>query len=66
MNQTEQKIVLETAMIECGKDLAAYHNTDPTDVCVFDVLQKTSRSSIASDLVEKLNNLGYEIKKKER
>lgn len=60
-----QKNALITAMTECGKDFAKSQNRLPHENSVYEWMDKTSKTQLISDIVKKMNELGYEIVKKD-
>lgn len=59
-----QKNALITAMTECGKDFAKSQNRPAHDTSLYDWMEKTQKNEMITDVVNKLNELGYEIIKK--
>ena len=62
----EQMNILYSTIMECGKDLAASEKRklDDAGYYMYDFLRETPRSSLVAEIVNKLNEEGYEIKKK--
>lgn len=61
----DQKNALITAMTECGKDFAKSQNRLPHENSLYDWIDKTQKSALVTEVVNKLNELGYEIVKKD-
>jgi hypothetical protein len=60
---SHQENALFTALMECGKDFAKSDKKLPHDNSFYDWLEKTPKKAMISELIIKLNELGYEIKK---
>lgn len=61
VNKSEQLNSLITALTECGKDYAKSNNVTPRDNSLYEWLEKESKVNIVVKVVDKLNELGFEI-----
>jgi hypothetical protein len=59
----EQLNVMITTLIECGKDFAKRDNKLPHDNSLYNWMEKRPKTSMVIEIINKLNELGYEIKK---
>lgn len=64
VDKSEQLNSLITALTECGKDYAKSNNLTPRENSLYYWLEKESKVNIVVKLVNKLNELGFEIVKK--
>lgn len=64
VDKSEQLNSLITALTECGKDFAKSKNSTPRENSLYEWLEKESKNNIVTKLVNKLNELGFEIVKK--
>jgi predicted hydrocarbon binding protein len=62
-DKSEQQNALITALTECGKDFAKKDNRHPHDNSLYDWMEKTQKKALIVGIVDKLNELGYEIVK---
>lgn len=61
---SDQQNALITALMECGKDFAKSNKRHPHENSFYDWLEKTQKTALVINVVDKLNELGYEIVKK--
>lgn len=59
----EELNVLLTALVECGKDFDKADNKTPNDNSIYRWLDKTSKDTLIVNINNKLELLGYKIKK---
>lgn len=64
VDKSEQLNSLITALTECGKDYAKSNNSTPRENSLYHWLEKESKNHIVIKVVDKLNELGFEIVKK--
>lgn len=64
VDKSEQLNSLITALTECGKDYAKSNNSTPRENSLYHWLEKESKVNIVVKLVNKLNELGFDIVKK--
>jgi hypothetical protein len=50
--------------MECGKDFAKKDKRHPHENSFYEWMEKTQKTALVINLVDKLNELGYEIVKK--
>jgi hypothetical protein len=62
--KSDQKNALITALTECGKDFAKSNKRHPHDNSFYDWLEKSPKKDLIIGVINKLNELGYEIKEK--
>lgn len=63
-NQTNIDIIL-SVIVECGNDFAKSNgNNNENDINCYKWMDATSKEMLAKDISNKLNELGYEIIKK--
>lgn len=62
-DNSEELNVLLTALIECGKDFAKADNKVPNDNSIYSWLDKTPKDTLVANINNKLELLGYKIKK---
>jgi hypothetical protein len=63
-DNADQQNALITALIECGKDFAKSNKRHPHENSFYEWLEKTQKTALVINIVDKLNELGYEIVKK--
>jgi hypothetical protein len=61
---SDQQNALITALMECGKDFAKKYKRHPHENSFYEWMEKTQKTALVINLVDKLNELGYEIVKK--
>ena len=62
--KSDQQNALITALMECGKDFAKSNKRHPHENSFYEWLEKTQKTALVINIVDKLNELGYEIVKK--
>lgn len=62
--KSDQQNALITALMECGKDYAKSNNRLPHENSVYDWMEKTEKKAMVSGVINKLNELGFEIIRK--
>lgn len=61
---SDQQNVFITALMECGKDFAKKEKRHPHDTSFHEWIEKTQKTELVINLIDKLNELGYEIVKR--
>ncbi len=64
VDKSDQLNSLITALTECGKDFSKSNNRSPRENSLYEWLEKESKVQIVTKVVNKLNELGFEIVKK--
>jgi hypothetical protein len=62
---SDQQNALITALMECGKDYAKKENRLPHDNSFYEWMEKTNKTALVINAIDKLNELGYQIVKKD-